>query len=607
MSPPHNYPSATPQFERQSLKNLRAVFPYLWKFRARVLTAIGCLVLAKVATVLVPLVLKQIVDALDPAQHSQLVLPVALLLGYGALRLCTTAFNELRDSIFARVRYNTMRRLSLEVLAHLHRLALRYHLERKTGGISRDLERGTQSFSSILNYLAFSMLPTAAEVLMVGSILLFYYDASFALVTFGAVVVYASFTILVTEWRMKFRHSMNTLDSRANNQAFDSLINYETVKYFNNEEFESRRYDGTLGEWERDAVRSQTSMSALNVGQGAIIAVCVTVIMLLASRGVVRGEMTLGDLVLVNAFLLQLFLPLNYLGIVYRQLKYAMVDMDRMLQLLGEPVEIEDAVDAPDLHVGDGAVTFEHVNFSYVAERPILRDVHFHIEPGQKVAVVGPSGAGKSTLARLLFRFYDVSSGRVLVNAQDVRDVRQASLRDAIGIVPQDTVMFNDTIYYNIAYARPGASRESVMRVANLAHIHTFIESLPNGYNTIVGERGLKLSGGEKQRVAIARVILKDPKVLIFDEATSALDSESEQEIQNSLAEVAARHTTLVIAHRLSTVIDADEILVLDQGRIVERGTHRKLLQLAGLYARMWTLQQEERDSADTPALAAQR
>jgi ATP-binding cassette subfamily B protein len=521
---------------------------------------------------------------------------MVLLAGYGLLRLSSSLFNELRDAIFAKVRYRAMRRLSTKILSHLHSLSLRFHLERKTGAISRDLERGTRSVSSILNYLVFNILPTAAEFALVASILLLNYEPAFAVVTFGTVAVYVAFTFALTEWRMHFRHSMNALDSKANTQAVDSLVNYETVKYFNNERFEAERYDQTLTSWEQSAVKSQTSMSALNFGQGAIIAVGVTLIMVFASQGVVEGRLTIGDLVMVNAFLLQLFIPLNFLGIVYRQVKYSLADMDLMLKLLDKRSEVQDGDGVPNLQVGSGEVVFEEVSFAYHRERPILHQVSFTVSPGQKVAVVGASGAGKSTLARLLFRFYDVSEGRILVNGQDIRDVTQSSLRSAIGIVPQDTVLFNASIYYNIAYASPAAGRDDVIRSARLAHVHHFIENLPQGYDTVVGERGLKLSGGEKQRIAIARVILKNPQVLIFDEATSALDSKSEQAILGALTEVAAHHPTLVIAHRLSTIIDADEILVMDAGRIVERGPHGALLRKGGIYAQMWALQQHERE-----------
>ncbi len=585
-----------PHKDRDDLRNVRAMLPYVWEYRGRVLLALGSLLLAKVANVGVPLVLKDIVDALDPGRHPELVLPVALLAAYGALKMAAAFFNELRDAVFAKVRYRAMRRLSDRVLSHLLDLSLRFHLERKTGAIFRDLERGTRSVSTILNYMVFNVLPTLVEFGLVAAILLTRYDPVFTLVTFATVAVYVWFTFAITDWRMHFRHEMNRLESEANTQAVDSLINYETVKYFGNEGSEVRRYDHTLAGWEHAAVQSQTSMSALNFGQGAIIAVGVTLLMVFAARGVVAGTMTLGDLVLVNAFLLQLFIPLNFLGIVYRQIKYALADMDLLVRLLNREPEIRDRPGAPALAVGAGGVRFEGVDFAYQPDRAILRGVDFEIRPGTKVAVVGPSGAGKSTLARLLYRFFDVTGGRVTVNGQDLREVTQASLRSAIGIVPQDTVLFNDSIYYNIAYARPDASREEVERAARLAHIHDFIASLPQGYDTVVGERGLKLSGGEKQRVAIARVILKASPILIFDEATSALDTRAERAIQRALDEVAAEHTTLVIAHRLSTIVDADRILVLDQGRVVEQGSHHDLLAADGLYARMWALQQAEEE-----------
>jgi ATP-binding cassette subfamily B protein len=605
----HAYTEA-PHKDRRDLTNVRLMLPFVWEYRGRVLVALASLLLAKVANVGVPLVLKEVVDALDPGKHGVVALPVALLLGYGALKLASALFNELRDAVFAKVRYRAMRRLSNRVLAHLHELSLRYHLERKTGAISRDLERGTRSVSTILNYMVFNVLPTLVELGLVAAVLLAGYDPVFTLVAFGTVAVYVWFTFTITDWRMHFRHDMNRLDSEANTEAVDSLINYETVKYFGNEPYEVRRYDETLAGWEDAAVKSQTSMSTLNFGQGAIIAVGVTLIMVFAARGVVAGTMSLGDLVLVNAFLLQIFMPLNFLGIVYRQIKYSLADMDLLVKLLSQQGEIRDRPGAPELAVGAGGLRFERVDFAYQPDRQILHGVDFEIPPGKKVAVVGPSGAGKSTLARLLFRFFDVTAGRITVNGQDVRDVTQASLRSAIGIVPQDTVLFNDTVYYNIAYARPGATREEVVRAARLAHIDEFIQSLPQGYQTLVGERGLKLSGGEKQRVAIARVILKAPTILVFDEATSALDTRAERAIQRALDEVAAERTTLVIAHRLSTIVDADRILVMEHGRVVEQGSHPQLLAVGGLYAKMWALQQaeaaeEERALPPEPALAA--
>jgi len=582
--------------DRRDRHNLRAMLPYLWEFRGRAALALGCLVLAKFANVGVPLVLKEIVDAFEGVETQMLVLPVSLLLAYGALKLSGSLFNELRDVIFARVRFRAMRRLSTRVLSHLHRLSLRYHLGRQSGAISRDLERGTRSVSTILNYLVFSVIPVLVELTLVAVILLTKYELVFALVTFATVVIYIGFTFAITEWRMDYRRQMNVLDSRANSQAFDSLINYETVKYFGNERMELTRYDNTLKDWEDVAVKSQSSMSLLNFGQGSIIALGVTVIMFYAAQGVVSGSMSIGDLVLVNAFMLQLFIPLGFLGIVYRQIKYAMADMDLVFKLLEREPEIVDAPGAPALVLNGGAVRFEQVDFHYQPERAILRDVDFQIDPGEKVAVVGHSGAGKSTLARLLFRSYDVNGGRILIDGQDIRSVTQESLRAVIGIVPQDTVLFNDSIYYNLAYGRPGATRAEVEQAAEMAHIRTFIEGLPDGWDTVVGERGLKLSGGEKQRVAIARAMLKRPRILVFDEATSSLDSQTEQAIQQTLAEVAEDHTTLVIAHRLSTVVDADRILVLDAGRVIETGSHRRLLAADGIYAAMWELQQRERE-----------
>jgi ATP-binding cassette subfamily B protein len=554
------------------------------------------LVLAKIANVGIPIVLKYIVDALDKAQHAAPILPIVLLLAYGVLRLASSIFNELRDAIFARVRYRAMRRLSNKVLTHLHNLSLRFHLERQMGAISRDLERGTRSISSILNYMIFQIIPTFAEFSLIALILFTQYDPKFALIIFTTVIIYVVFTLAVTEWRMGFRHTMNAKESEANNQAIDSLVNYETVKSFGNEALEARRYDATLAQWEEAAVKSQTSMSALNFGQSGIIAIGVTLIMIFASQGVVDGRMSLGDLVLVNAFLLQLFIPLNFLGIVYRSIKYALADMDLMFKLLENQPEIQDAPKARPLFVGEGGIRFDKVSFHYQEERPILSEISFDIPAGHKMAIVGASGAGKSTIARLLFRFYEVSGGSISINGQDIRFVTQKSLRAAIGIVPQDTVLFNDTIYYNIAYARPQASEAEIIAAAKLANIHSFIESLPKAYETVVGERGLKLSGGEKQRVAIARAILKKPTILVFDEATSSLDSKSEKVIQAALSQVVVNHTTIVIAHRLSTIVDAEQILVMEQGRIVERGTHTALLnKVGGVYAHLWALQQEEK------------
>jgi len=600
----HTKHTEEPQNNRNDWQTIRSLLPYLWNYRGRAGLALAFLVISKVAIVGVPLALKGIVDALDTPEGRSIALPVTLLVAYGLLRLAGSAFNELRDVVFAKVRHGTMRELSLKSLDHLHKLSLRYHLERKTGALSRDMERGTRSASSLLNYMLFSILPTLVELGLVAGILLTKYSVWFALITVVTVVIYITLTFFITNWRMKYRHRMNAKDSEANSQAIDSLINYETVKYFNNEKFEHQRYGKTLAEWQDAAVMSQTSMSGLNITQGSIIAVGVTTIMILASQEVIAGTMSLGDLVLVNAFMLQVFIPLNFLGVVYSQVKHSLSDMDRMFHLLHENPEITDRPDARELKIGHGEVRFEHVRFHYQPERAILEDVDFDIPAGQKVAVVGHSGAGKSTLARLLFRFYDVTGGRVLVNGQDVRDVTQESLRAAIGIVPQDTVLFNDTIEYNIAYGRCDASHEEIVRAAQTANIHDFIISLPDGYQTVVGERGLKLSGGEKQRIAIARAVLKNPKILIFDEATSSLDSRSEKLILEALRELASDHTTLVIAHRLSTVIDADQILVMDEGRIIERGSHHELLAQEGVYAHMWALQQEEQ-AAEEEKLSA--
>ncbi|NOX75314.1 MAG: ABC transporter ATP-binding protein/permease [Gammaproteobacteria bacterium] len=594
MSSHHRY-TAAPSKNRKDWANIRALTPYLWEYRGRVLFALGCLILAKVTNVGVPLILKRLVDNLDLHADPMVVLPVALLLAYGALRLSASLFNELRDVLFTRVRYRAMRRLTLRTLEHLHKLALRFHLERKTGAISRDLARGAASLSTLLNYLTFSILPILVEFLLVAGYLVTQYDIVFTIIIFGSVVVYVAFTFAVTNWRMEYRLAMNRYESQANNEAIESLINYETVKYFGNEKIELSRCDNTLEKWEDNAVISQASMSALNFGQAAIIAVGVTFIMFFAAAEVRNGDMSIGDFVLVNAFLLQLFIPLGFLGIVYRQMKHSLTDMDQLVTLLDEVPEIKDRPDAGPLNVTQGEVRFEHVAFAYQPNRPILHDIDFTIPAGKKIAIVGASGAGKSTLARLLFRFYDVGQGRVLIDGQDISEVTQASLRATIGIVPQDTVLFNESLQYNLAYAQPSASQDDIIEAVKLAQLHDFVQSLPEGYDTVVGERGLKLSGGEKQRVAIARAILKRPRILIFDEATSALDSESEQAILGALKQASAEHTTLVIAHRLSTIVDADQILVMENGRIVERGDHNLLLGQSGVYARLWALQQTER------------
>ena len=602
----HSRPTENTTTPRRDWQTIGILMPYLWEYRARVIVAMGFLVLAKLAGVTVPLVLKGVVDALDSTRNAAVVLPLALLIGYGALRLASTLFNELRDLVFAKVAQRAIRNIALKVFRHLHSLALRFHLERQTGGMSRDIERGTRGMSFLLSFMLFNILPTLLEIALVAIILFVTYNAWFAIITTATIVVYIIYSLVVTEQRMAVRRVMNDMDSKANTRAIDSLINYETVKYFNNEDYEARRYDEHMATWEQAALKNQGSLSILNFGQGAIIAVGVTLLMIMAGQGVVDGSMTMGDLVLVNAYLLQLFIPLNFLGFVYREIKHSLTDMEKMFSLLDKPQDIKDRPGAPPLEVGEGAVRFEHVDFGYQKERQILFDLDFEIPPGKKVAIVGSSGAGKSTLSRLLFRFYDVDGGRILINGQDIREVSQQSVRAVIGIVPQDTVLFNDTIYYNIAYAKPDASREEVIRAATMAHIHTFIESIPQGYETLVGERGLKLSGGEKQRVAIARAILKNPRILIFDEATSALDSHSEQAILSALAEVAANHTTLVIAHRLSTIIDADQILVMKHGHVVERGTHSALLQQGTLYARMWALQQQERNKEIAPDVGEQ-
>ena len=568
------------------------LLPYLWDYRWRVVVALACLVTAKLANVSVPLVLKEVVDALEP-DRAVLAVPFALLVIYGALRLSTTLFAELRDVVFVRVTQRAIRRVALNVFRHLHSLSLRFHLERQTGGVSRDIERGSRGISTLLSYMLFSIIPVILEFGLVAAVLYAKFDWRFVGVTFVAVVVYLLFTFAVSEWRIGIRRRANELDSKANTRAIDSLLNYETVKYFNNEEYEARRFDEHLDQYESAAVQSEASLGLLNIGQSLIIAIAVTLLMILAAQGVAARDLTLGDLVLVNGLLIQLYIPLNFLGMVYREIKQSLIDMDRMFQLLEQNREVEDRPGAVPVPPGAARVRFEAVDFSYEPRRQILFGVSFEIPPGHKVAVVGPSGSGKSTLARLLYRFYDVSAGRITINGVDIRDVAQAGLRGAIGIVPQDTVLFNDTIFYNIQYGRPDATREEVFGAAKAAHIHEFVESLPERYESTVGERGLKLSGGEKQRVAIARAILKNPRILIFDEATSALDSATEQGIQEELARIARGHTTLVIAHRLSTVMDADQILVLDGGRIVERGTHRELLEQGTAYARMWALQQE--------------
>ena len=578
-------------------RTLKLLFPYLWQYRGRMLLALSCLVGAKLANVGVPLVFKEMIDGMTPGQQ-MLALPAGLLLLYGALRFSTSLFTEFREIFFARVTQQAVRRIALEVFRHLHALSLRFHLERQTGGVSRDIERGTRSISALISYTLYSILPTLVEVSLVLGILITKYDAVFALITAVSLTAYVVFTVAVSNWRIGIRRAMNDTDSAANTRAVDSLLNYETVKYFNNEEYEARRYDEQLRKWEDAATTSQVSLSWLNLGQQAIIATGVTAMMWRAASGVVEGTMSIGDLVLVNAFLIQLYVPLNFLGVVYREIRQALTDIERMFDLLTVNREVADAPDALSLPTGPLEVSFDTVAFAYDKERPILQDLSFTIAPGRTVAVVGHSGAGKSTLARLLYRFYDVGGGQLRIGGHDIRQLKQSSLRAAIGIVPQDTVLFNDTIGYNIRYGNPDASDAQVQEAARAAQLHEFIAQLPQGYDARVGERGLKLSGGENQRVAIARALLKNPPILIFDEATSALDSQTEKAIQGSLENAARGRTTLVIAHRLSTIMDADEILVMDAGRIVERGKHAELLASEGAYAHMWLLQQEEESHA---------
>jgi len=575
-------------------KAIRSLLPYIWEFKGRVALALGLLTLAKIANVGIPLALKGAVDALDPQQQDIIYLPIAMLITYGLLRLASSLFSELRDALFAKVIFRSVRRIAGNIFRHLHNLSLRFHLQRQTGGISRDIERGSRGISFLLNFMIFNILPTLVEIALVTVILLSKYDSIFALITTSTILLYIAYTLVVTEWRMRFRRAMNETDSKANNQAIDSLLNYETVKYFNNEDYELQRYDDTLASWEKSAIKNQTSLSLLNIGQGAIIATGLTILMLLAGQGVLDGRLSLGDLVLINAFLLQLYLPLGFLGFVYREIRHSLADMERMFSLLEHAQETIDKPNAPLLHVHSAKICFNHVSFYYDANRQILHDIDFTVEAGKKLAIVGASGSGKSTLARLLFRFYDLQTGSITIDNIDIRDVQQYSLRQAIGIVPQDTVLFNNTIYHNILYGNPLATKKAVIAVAKQAHIHQFINQLPDGYDTLVGERGLKLSGGEKQRVAIARTLLKNPNILIFDEATSALDSHSEKAINKELQAISQNKTTLVIAHRLSTITDADIILVLDKGRIIERGTHKQLLSQNAYYAAMWALQQSK-------------
>ena len=574
-------------------QTLRRLGPYLLQHKGRVLLALTCLIAAKLSNVAVPIVFKSLIDGIS-AETLPMVLPVTLLVLYGLLRAGNSLFAELREIVFARVTQRAVRRIALEVFRHLHDLSLRFHLERQTGGVARDIDRGTRAITSLINYTLYSILPTLVEISLVLSVLFVKYDAGFVVITVFSLAAYIAYTVTISNRRMEIRRLVNETDSVANTQAIDSLINYETVKYFNNEDFEARRYDSNLQKWEDATTRSQISLSLLNIGQQAIIAIGVTAMMWRASAGVISGQLTIGDLVLVNAFLIQLYMPLNFLGVVYREIRQSLTDIERMFKLLNTHREVVDAPDAVDLPRGEIEIRFEHVNFAYDAKRPILYDIDFVIPAGKTVAVVGKSGAGKSTLARLLYRFYDVTGGAIRINQRDLRDFRQASVRAAIGIVPQDTVLFNESIYYNINYGRPEATRDEVLAAAQAAQLTEFAALLPEGLATVVGERGLKLSGGEKQRVAIARALLKNPALLIFDEATSALDSKTEKAIQSSLDQATLGRTTLIIAHRLSTIMNADQILVMDAGRIIERGTHTELMLHNGHYATMWAMQQHD-------------
>ncbi len=601
-----------PDPSRQSLGSvgtLRRFLPYLWPegewgLRARVVLALVCLTLAKVAVVFVPIFYRDAVDALDMNQASAaLTLPIGVILAYGAARVLSLAFGELRDALFAKVGQRAIRTIALQVFRHLHAMSLGFHLSRQTGGLSRSIERGTKAIEILLRFSLFSIVPTVLELGLVFVILWQALDIWVALVTVVVVVVYVAYTMLVTEWRIKFRRAMNEEDSRANTRAIDSLLNYETVKYFGNEEHEARRYDSAMRGYEQASIRSQTSLALLNVGQAIIISLGLTAVMLMTAQGIVAGTLTLGTFVMANTYLMQLYQPLGFFGFVYREIKQSLIDMEKMFELMSEEIQVADAPNAKPLQVNGGEIRFDDVQFDYDVRRPILKGVSFHVPAGKTIAVVGPSGSGKSTIARLLYRFYDISQGVIRIDGQDIRDVTQDSLRASIGVVPQDTVLFNETIYYNIAYGKSGATPSDVEHAARMAHIHDFIMAMPDGYQTLVGERGLKLSGGEKQRVAIARTVIKDPVILLLDEATSALDSHTEQEIQKNLREIAQGRTTLCIAHRLSTVVDADEILVLEDGVVVERGRHAQLRALNGVYARMWQRQQEAREQdGDFPA-----
>ena len=599
-APPSTSPAETKgKPESNDGRTLKRLLPYLWAYKWRVLAALVLMVGAKVANVGVPVLLKHVVDALNiqpGSAQALLVVPVGLLLAYGGLRLLTSVFGELRELVFAKATQGAARSIALQTFEHLHGMSLRFHLERQTGGMTRDIERGVKGVESLISYSLYSIIPTIIELLLVLGILAIKFDIWFALITIIALTVYITFTVTVTQWRTQYRREANLIDSSAHSKAIDSLLNYETVKYFNNEAFEARRYDQDLEKLRRARLKSQSSLSLLNSGQQLIIAVALVAMLWRATQGVVDGKLTLGDLVMINAFMIQLYIPLNFLGTLYREIKQSLTDLDRMFHLMDKEREVADMPGALPLQLdGEPDVRFDDVHFAYHPERPILQGLSFVVPAGKTVAVVGPSGAGKSTLARLLFRFYDVQAGAIRIAGQDIRQISQSSLRRAIGIVPQDTVLFNDTVEYNIAYGRPGASHDEVVQAAQAARIHSMIVATPDGYATRVGERGLKLSGGEKQRVAIARTLLKNPPVLIFDEATSALDSANERAIHQELQHAAQGKTTLVIAHRLSTVVDAHEILVMDAGRIIERGTHAQLLAQGGRYAGMWALQQNEK------------
>ena len=610
--PPPAPTAAAKADEQNHLRTLITLLPYLWPegeagLRFRVVASLSLLVVAKAVNVLVPIAFARAVDALAPQQGAgaMLAIPIALVLAYGLMRLTASGLNELRDAIFAKVQARASRRIGLRVFQHLHALSLRFHLDRQTGGLSRVLERGTRGIIFVLDFLLFNIIPTIFEILLVSVILWWMFEISFSLIVLVTIGVYITFTLMFTNWRLRFRRAMNEQDTEANNRAVDSLLNYETVKYFGNEAHEARRYDSSLERYERAYVRSEISLNGLNFGQQSIIAFGLTAVMMLAAGRVTGGTMSVGDFVLVNTYMIQLSLPLNILGFAYREIKQGLTDMEAMFRLLGEGAEVADKPGAPPLKVTEGTIAFQDVRFGYRPDRTILKGVSFAVPAGGTLAIVGPTGAGKSTISRLLFRFYDANDGRVLIDGQDVRDVQQGSVRAAIGVVPQDTVLFNDTIRYNIAYGRPGATQDEIENAAKLAQVHDFVLRLPDGYDTRVGERGLKLSGGEKQRVAIARTLLKDPKLLILDEATSALDTRTEQEIQSALRDAARGRTTLVIAHRLSTVVDADEIIVLQEGLVAERGSHAALIAADGLYAAMWRRQSEAVAAAEEAARLA--